>query len=84
MAGMALMTVRGTDQAPSLADAAAQLGVAAEDLDGSFGVVPIDPANGLYSVQVRSDRLPAQTESSQPYRGPFSNPRIDTFGPPKK
>jgi hypothetical protein len=83
MADMALMTVRGTDRAPTLAEAAAQLGVTVDDMDASFGVIAIDPAKGLYSVQVRADRLQTQ-ESTQPYRGPFSNPRIEPFGPPEK
>jgi hypothetical protein len=34
-----------------------------------------------YSVQTRSARLHAGAESSVPYCGPFSNPKIDSFGP---
>jgi hypothetical protein len=81
MSGLVLMTVHGTGKPPSLEDAARQLGVALEDVDASFGVVPVDPANGLYGVQVRADRLPPATEAAQPYRGPYSNPRIAPFGP---
>jgi hypothetical protein len=81
MSAMVLMTVQGQDGPPSLAEAAAQIGVGVEDVDATFGVVPIDPANGLYSVQVRADRLPAGTEKAVPYRGPFSNPKIEPTGP---
>lgn len=81
MAGLVLMTVHGTGGPPSLEDAARQLGVGVEDVDATFGVVPVDPANGLYGVQVRGDRLPQGTESAQPYRGPYSNPQIAPFGP---
>ncbi len=79
---MALMTVTGPKGPPTLAEAAAQLGVAVEDLNASFGVVPIDLDKGLYSVEVRDDRAPPSTEG--PYRGPFSNPKIEPFGPIKK
>jgi hypothetical protein len=78
-----LMTI--TEQsggAPTLADAARQLGVAEADMDATFGVVPIDPDRGLYAVQVRAGKLPKQ--SGRPdgdYRGPWSNPKIEPFGP---
>jgi hypothetical protein len=81
MAAMVLMTVEGKLGAPSLSEAASQLGVKVEDIDPVFGVVPVDPSRGLYSVQVRDDRLPAASSTSQPYRGPFSNPEIAPFGP---
>jgi hypothetical protein len=76
-----LMTVHGTDGPPSLADSAKQLGLSVDDLDPGFGVLPIDPTRGLYSVQVRADRVPPETETAQPYHGPFSNPKIAPFGP---
>jgi hypothetical protein len=86
--GMALVTVRG-DEAASLEGAAEQLGVALDDLDSNFGVVPIDPQEQLYAVNVRADRLPADFTASEEYRGPFSSPAIapfslDTDTPDKK
>jgi hypothetical protein len=78
----ALMTVKGTTQPPSFQEAAKQLGVEEADLDSSFGVVPIDPEQGIYAVQVRPDKLAAST-GHEPYRGPWSNPRIEPFGPVK-
>jgi len=77
----ALMTITGGDTPPSLAEAASQLGVAVADLNGEFGVVAVDPDRKLYTVEVRADRLPAQPEGQAPYPGPFSNPRIEPFGP---
>jgi hypothetical protein len=83
MAGpvMTLMTVTGVNGPPSLESAAAELGVTVDDIDRSFGIVPVDPQRGLYCVQIRADRLPADTGSGEPYRGPFSNPKIAPFGP---
>jgi len=77
-----LMTVTLPQGAPSLAAAAERLGVAPQDLDTTFGVVPIDPDKGVYAVQVRSDRLPKNLrQSGEGFQGPWSNPRIAPFGP---
>jgi hypothetical protein len=77
-----LMTVTVPHGKPTLAEAAKLLGVATEDVDAAFGVVPVDPDRGIYAVQVRADRLPKQSER-QPsdYRGPWSNPSIAPLGP---
>ena len=76
-----LMTVTGNDGPPSLAEAAAQLGMAVGDLDPGFGVVPVDPDRKLYTVEARADRVLAQ--GTEAYRGPYSNPQIAPFGPPE-
>jgi hypothetical protein len=82
---MALIMVVGKDRPPSCAEAAAQLGVTLEDIDVAYGVVEVDAGDGLYAVLVRADRLPAAksdankadaSQPSQPYRGPYSNPKI--------
>ena len=78
---MALMTVTGTEEPPSLEAAAGQLGVTTNDIDKAFGVVLIDPQQGLYCVQVRADTLPADIAVRKPYQGPFSDPAIAPFGP---
>jgi hypothetical protein len=80
---MDLMTVTVPPRgAPSLGEAARQLGVAVEDMDAAFGVVPIDPDRGIYAVQVRAGKLPGQQGvPPKDYHGPWSNPRIEPFGP---
>jgi hypothetical protein len=79
------MTITVAHGAPTIAQAAKQLGVATEDMDLVFGVVPVDPDRGLYAVQVRTDKLPKQPEGSgKDYRGPWSNPAIVPFGPPQE
>jgi hypothetical protein len=77
-ASMVLMTVAGKDGPPSRAEAARQLGVEPGHVDVGYGVVAIDPGQGLYAVLVRSDRLPPG-QTGQPYGGPFSNPKIRSF-----
>jgi hypothetical protein len=78
-----LTTIVAPGGAPDLAQVAKQLGVEVHDIDSTFGVVPIDPERGMYAVQVRGDKLAARPESSKSgeHTGPWSNPRIEPFGP---
>ena len=82
MAGPKVLMTIVADKPPSLAEAAALLGVAVADLNEAFGVVPVDAGQGLYAVEVDADKLPAQS-AGQPYRGPFSSPRIGPLGMPR-
>lgn len=82
-----LMTVEMPGAEPSIDRAARELGVAVEDLDVAFGVVPIDPACAKYAVQVRADKVPAEMRPAGEHHGPWSNAKIAPFGPvrgPKK
>jgi hypothetical protein len=75
------MTVELDPGAATPAEAAKRLGVAAEDLDADYGVVPVDPDNHLYSVLV-DEEAGAAAGGREGVEGPFSNPRIEPFGPP--
>lgn len=77
---MALVTVTNIGRNPVMNDAALQLGVGVEDIDATFGLVPIDVSAGLYCVQVVADSLPAGFERRDPYQGPFANPGVAPFG----
>ena len=79
---MVLMTIVA-DKAPSLAEAAALLGVVPADLNAAFGVVAVDAAEGLYAVEIDADKVPMQPAGGGPYRGPFSSPRIVPLGTPR-
>jgi hypothetical protein len=78
---MVLMTVHGLNGQPSLAQAAGELGVSVADIDRHFGVVPINPAEGLYAVQVKESSIRNDEAARGDYRGPFSNPEIAPLGP---
>lgn len=78
-----LMTVVRDSGPPSLAEAAAMLGIAEDDLSRDFGVVAIDPAKGSYAVEVFEDRLPKGPDGKT-RGGPYSNPPIEPFGPRRK
>lgn len=76
-----LVSVEKLGAKPSLEAAASRLGVKLEDIDPGFGLVPVDPAQGIYCVQVIADRLPADFEQRQPYQGPYADPTIVPMGP---
>lgn len=83
----ALMTVTGAERPPSLAEAAAELGLTVDALNPEFGVVPIDPARRLFAVEVWADRLTVpgvpvagDGATGDDYRGPYANPEIAPFG----
>jgi hypothetical protein len=75
------MTVTGTQGVPSLVAAARQLGLEAVHLDHEFGVVAVDPAQGLYAVRVkRAATDKTGRGDTDGYAGPWSDPAIKPFG----
>jgi len=80
-ASMVLMTVHGLNGPPSLAQAATELGISVTDIDQHFGVVAINPGEGLYAVQAKESSIHRDETARGDYRGPFSNPEIAPFGP---
>jgi hypothetical protein len=78
-----MMTVELDPGAATVAQAAERLGVSPDEIDAEFGVVSIDPDQNLYTVLV--DERAASAAAGRPgVEGPFSNPRIEPFGPPKE
>jgi len=66
----------------TLSSVCRKLNLRSEDVDHEFGVVNIDPQKNLYAILV--EPAAAQKASAEPgVAGPFSNPRIETFGPPE-
>lgn len=80
MQTMALMTVEFGNLEPSLNRAAELLGVRKDCFDLGFGLVPIDPARGLFAVRIDSEALRHSKAASTRSKGPFSNPKIGTMG----
>ena len=85
MSDSAMVQFEHPGLAPSLADAAARLGVPVAALDPGFGVIATSPAEHLYTVLVAQPHAAAAGAAvgGGTGTGTFSNPPIDTFGPPE-
>jgi hypothetical protein len=64
-----------------------RLRITPDQIDEEFGVVAIDPDRSLYAVlvdeSVVSGLSDAHPDARGTVKGPFSNPRIEGFGPPR-
>ena len=85
-----LCTIQWKKGVPTLDEVCVSFHLEKADVDHDFGVVEIDPDDHLYSIMVEESRL-AQVDprwdgvetDEGVLRGPFSNPRIEPFGPPQ-
>ncbi len=72
---------------PTLQEVCEKYGLRLDEVDAEFGVIAIDPEADLYTILVdetASWRIGGQGGSdAEGWQGPFSNPRIEPFGPPK-
>jgi hypothetical protein len=77
-----MVTLHLSPDEATLPKVRAKLGLTTQEVDSSFGVAQLDPAKGLYAILVdesTADRL----EDHESVAGKYSNPKIETFGPPK-
>ena len=78
-----MMTIAGWHELPSIERVAADLSVPLCAIDAQFGVILVDPKRDIYAVRVDVDQLPEEIQSEFIVSGPFSDPKIAPFGPPK-
>lgn len=80
-----MVTIRAAEGRPALDDVVERYGLAPEEIDQDFGVVEIDPDDHLYVVLVTPEAA-ARIEPGDGWdtSGPYSNPRIEPFGPPEE
>ncbi|WP_344939021.1 hypothetical protein [Sphaerisporangium flaviroseum] len=74
---MVLVTVR-LPQRATLEQAMRRLGLTEDEVDTAYGLVALDPVEGLYVLRVSEEagaRVP-------PSAGPFADPPIEPYGPP--
>ena len=81
---MLMITVRLPHDA-TLTTATQKLGLSDEDVDTGYGLVLIDPAQGLYGLRVTDEaaRRVDPAAIAQPDEGVHADPRIEPFGPPR-
>ena len=78
-----MLTLTLPPEEATLAKVRERLGLKSNQIDADFGVVNIDPKKNLYTVLV-DEGVAESLGGSANVQGPFSNPRIESFGPPKK
>jgi hypothetical protein len=76
-----MYTIRLAPEDASVGKVKARLGLGDDEIDEGFGVVNIDPEKSLYTILV-DERAAEKLAGEEAVEGPFSNPRIETFGPP--
>jgi len=77
-----MVTLELDPEQASLAAVRRLLGLEQGEIDASFGVVNISPAEHLYMILV-DEATAARVQGAEPVRGVYANPRIEPFGPPR-
>jgi len=76
-----MLTVKLDPRHATVDDAGRRLEIDPSQIDRDFGVVSIDPDESLFAVLVDED-VAEGARGKAGVSGPFSNPRIEPFGPP--
>ena len=80
-----MVTIQVVEGRPELGQVIERYGLAPGDIDHDFGVVEIDPDDHLYVVLVTPEAATRiGPDDGWDTAGPYSNPRIEPFGPPEE
>jgi hypothetical protein len=80
-----MLTIRSPGGAPSLEEVKKRYALSSDEIDERFGVVLTDPNDHLYTILVARGAAPkVRPDQDWQVEGPFSNPRIEPFGPPER
>ena len=80
-----MVTIKAPVDPPTIADLCRRYKLHENEIDASFGVVEVDPAEHVYTVLVEeSAAAKIQPNENWKVEGPYSNPRIQPFGPPEE
>lgn len=76
-----MMTVRAPGAPPTLDALKQRFGLGDEEVDARFGLVPVDPDAGTYTLMVEQDAAARmRSDDRMTVKGPFSNPPIAPAG----
>jgi hypothetical protein len=79
-----MLSIRSTGAGtPSLDEIKNSYGLQDREIDSNFGVVPIDLDQRLFTILVDEAAANRISGGKWDAKGPYSNPRIAPFGPPK-
>jgi hypothetical protein len=79
-----MMTIQWLQGQPSLEEIQKQFSLSDDEVDREFGLIEVDPDEHIFTFLVEA----ASAAKVQPgpgwnVSGPYSNPRIEPFGPPQ-
>lgn len=77
-----MVTLKLDPDHASVEDARECLGIDDAAIDRDFGVIAVSPEENLYTVLVDAEAT-EDMRTGEGIAGPFSNPRIEPFGPPQ-
>ncbi|MCM6775876.1 hypothetical protein NDR87_17455 [Nocardia sp. CDC159] len=77
---MALLTVQ-LPQGATMSDALRELHLTENDVDTGYGLIPVDPATGLFALRV-TDSAAARLTTNGTGATVFADPRIEPVGRP--
>lgn len=77
-----MVTLKLDPKHASLAKVRESLGIDSEEIDDDFGVIALQPEENLYAILVDQNAAD-RVNGIEGVEGPFSNPRIESFGPPQ-
>ncbi|MGW3210248.1 hypothetical protein [Streptomyces sp. NPDC001135] len=66
----------------TLQDALRRYGLTPDQVDETYGLVSVDPAQDLYALLV-SEEAATRLTGSTGVSGPFADPPIEPYGPPR-
>lgn len=81
--GKIMLTLQNRGDNLSLADLMQDLQLEADEVDEEFGLQPLPPTPGDYVILVEESAARRIDPNYSDVSGPYSNPIIETFGPPK-
>ena len=80
-----MVTIKGPGAAPTVEAIKTRYGLIQGDIDEQFGVVEIDPKEGVYTVLVEEHAAAKlRPDENWSVEGPFSNPPIAPFDDPHR
>ena len=79
-----MLTIQWPQGQPSLEEIQKLFSLSDDEVDRDFGLIEVDPAENVFTFLVE-EASAARVRSGPGWTvsGPFSNPRIEPFGPPQ-
>jgi hypothetical protein len=77
-----MVTLKLDPEHASVSDVRQSLDIAPNEIDDDFGVIEVSPDQNLYAILVDPETA-SRVQGVEGVSGPFSNPKIEPFGPPK-